>query len=74
MSISTKFQEQMEKDELLAQRDELIYSLNTFDIPESEKRFIVKKIQDITEKVLKEYDKYPFTTKLKELEQNDENN
>ena len=46
------FEDTEEVKNLQKTRDELIASLETFDIEDSEKRFILRKINNITEKLL----------------------
>lgn len=46
------FEDTEEVEKLQKTRDELIASLETFNIEDSEKRFILRKINNITEKLL----------------------
>ena len=55
MSKSTDFRPFEDKEkvkQLEKERDDLIETLNNFEIPETEKMFIVKRIKYVTEKLL----------------------
>jgi hypothetical protein len=41
-----------EKDEIIKERDLLLEQLNNCDMPDSERRFVLKKIKHITDKLL----------------------
>lgn len=46
------FADKEEMERLRNERDELIEHLNNFSIPEDEKRFIIRRISNITDKLL----------------------
>jgi len=48
------FEDKEEVEKLKLERDLLISSLSSYNMPETEKLFIIRKINNITEKLLKE--------------------
>jgi histidinol-phosphate/aromatic aminotransferase/cobyric acid decarboxylase-like protein len=47
------FEDKQEVENIVKERERLIESLSDFDIPDSEKRFLIRKINNISEKLLK---------------------
>lgn len=47
------FEDKEHVEKLREERDKLIESLSNYPIDANEKRFIIKKLQDITEKLIK---------------------
>ena len=46
------FEDKSKVKEILEYREKLIQDLNTFDMPESERMFLIRKIEHISEKLL----------------------
>lgn len=56
------FEDEKEVEKIKEEREKLIRSLEDYDIPEEEKRFIMRKINHITERLL---EKARYSKKLK---------